>query len=707
MPFLHFQAGRQKSPKQYDSFATKKNQGGAGIDFVFGIKNGKSEIQSIHFDTSKFTPTQAKAWLKKHGFKSKVEPAKHEAFLMPKTRTLSEQQYYPYEKMLSLLNDELAEKFPSTNGYGGSCYTIMNSWDDKILVKSAWGEDDDPPNYFLIPYTFSPTGANDTDGTADTGEDDDTAGMPSVELGDPVEVQIKAIPKDGSEPLLLDESASLFIPLSEAGKRNAATDALHANSIVRHALSMMDGADMEESTVAHMHNMIRNVPIGAESKQFTEAVWSTAFQNNLPDSSFAVISSGGTKDKSGKTVPRSLRHLPYKDANGKIDLPHLRNALARLPQSSLSAAEKATAARKLNAAAKSAGVGDANQGESHVTESWDGLAGTTFTETVSQPLAGARFDKQNLVVYGTKILGEHSLNNRDYPEATQKKAVSIFEGAKAYLNHPYPEDMAKPRKVQDLIGEHRNVRYADGSTYSDLHLLDKPLVHEQVVPIVENKPHLAGNSVVIRGRQRKGDDGRMIIEEIVAARSIDLVAEPGTTKGIYESHSQETNQMEWKDITLESFKQHCPDLVKQLLVVTKEQEDEKTKVLATEAENKKLKEDLAARDAKIADLEIKEAKRQEDEAKEVRMKMVVKLLTESKIPDRVKFEDKDGKKALKAHYLNLVERCSTEDEMKALVADWEKTFAAAKPLSETKDFSMDTIPANSDAVGNLFHAFAH
>lgn len=62
------------------------------------------------------------------------------------------------------------------------------------------------------------------------------------------------------------------------------------------------------------------------------ATWSTAFVNTFPDSSFAWIEPGGKKDKEGRTVPRSYRHLPYKDNAGKIDLPHVRNALARMGQ---------------------------------------------------------------------------------------------------------------------------------------------------------------------------------------------------------------------------------------------------------------------------------------------------------------------------------------------------------------------------------------
>jgi hypothetical protein len=51
-----------------------KNQFGKGINTILGIrrKNGKkvSEVQSIRFDKSVFTPAQAKEWLKNHDFKA-------------------------------------------------------------------------------------------------------------------------------------------------------------------------------------------------------------------------------------------------------------------------------------------------------------------------------------------------------------------------------------------------------------------------------------------------------------------------------------------------------------------------------------------------------------------------------------------------------------------------------------------------------------
>jgi len=66
---------------------------------------------------------------------------------------------------------------------------------------------------------------------------------------------------------------------------------------------------------------------------FSKAVWSTATVNDLPDSAFMYIAAGGFKDGSDRTTPRSLRYFPVRDKNGKLDLPHLRNAIARIPQS--------------------------------------------------------------------------------------------------------------------------------------------------------------------------------------------------------------------------------------------------------------------------------------------------------------------------------------------------------------------------------------
>jgi hypothetical protein len=54
------------------------------------------------------------------------------------------------------------------------------------------------------------------------------------------------------------------------------------------------------------------------------AQWTRKYIQRLPDSAFAAIETLA----SGKAV----RHLPHHDAHGALDVPHLCNALARLPQ---------------------------------------------------------------------------------------------------------------------------------------------------------------------------------------------------------------------------------------------------------------------------------------------------------------------------------------------------------------------------------------
>jgi hypothetical protein len=88
-----------------------------------------------------------------------------------------------------------------------------------------------------------------------------------------------------------------------------------------------------------------------------ERVWTRRYINDLPDSSFALILPGGEKDETGRTKPRSLRMFPYKDAEGRVDLPHLRNANARLPQAKIPEEQRAKAQRVLVAVKKKLGIG--------------------------------------------------------------------------------------------------------------------------------------------------------------------------------------------------------------------------------------------------------------------------------------------------------------------------------------------------------------
>lgn len=67
-PYPNEHAARLKDPGQYDSLRRVNDEGGPGIDFIYGIKDGKSEIQAIRFRSSRYTAAEARQWLADHGF---------------------------------------------------------------------------------------------------------------------------------------------------------------------------------------------------------------------------------------------------------------------------------------------------------------------------------------------------------------------------------------------------------------------------------------------------------------------------------------------------------------------------------------------------------------------------------------------------------------------------------------------------------------
>ena len=71
MPYPNEHSARINNPDKYTRVRRSNDEFGKGIDVIYGItKDGKAEVQAIRFDKTKFTPDQAKDWLKKHDYKS-------------------------------------------------------------------------------------------------------------------------------------------------------------------------------------------------------------------------------------------------------------------------------------------------------------------------------------------------------------------------------------------------------------------------------------------------------------------------------------------------------------------------------------------------------------------------------------------------------------------------------------------------------------
>ena len=85
-----------------------------------------------------------------------------------------------------------------------------------------------------------------------------------------------------------------------------------------------------------------------EPRNVEERIWTSQYISSLPDSAFATVY---------KENDRLIRKFPHHQANGNIDLPHLRNANARLPQSEVPDGFKRQAMKYLTTHKKKLGIG--------------------------------------------------------------------------------------------------------------------------------------------------------------------------------------------------------------------------------------------------------------------------------------------------------------------------------------------------------------
>ena len=145
-----------------------------------------------------------------------------------------------------------------------------------------------------------------------------------------------------------------------------------------------------------------------------------------------------------------------------------------------------------------------------------------------------RVDRASGVVRGIKVLGLHSRNGREYLPEALARAVALYEGAKVNVNHPKGHPLA-PRDYQERIGVIRNVQHRSGDgLFADFHFNPKHYLAEQLSWDAQHAPENVGFSHNVQARtSRRGET--TLVEEIVQVHSVDLVADPATTRGLFES----------------------------------------------------------------------------------------------------------------------------------------------------------------------------
>lgn len=150
-----------------------------------------------------------------------------------------------------------------------------------------------------------------------------------------------------------------------------------------------------------------------------------------------------------------------------------------------------------------------------------------------------RIDRAAHRLRGVKILGFASTNGRTYELEAVRRALPLYEGARVNVNHP-PGAAPTPRDYHDRLGTLVEVRLDEAQgLFGDLFYNPKHPLVEQLLWDAEHAPHNVGLSHHVLARTaRRGDTVAVTVTEITAVVSVDLVADPATTRGLFEEQEK-------------------------------------------------------------------------------------------------------------------------------------------------------------------------
>ncbi len=164
----------------------------------------------------------------------------------------------------------------------------------------------------------------------------------------------------------------------------------------------------------------------------------------------------------------------------------------------------------------------------------------TLCEFADSRGVAVRVDRPAGILRGVKILGLESRNGRTYLPEALAQAAALYEGAKVNVNHPKGGPHA-PRDYQDRIGVIRNVAARADGLFADFHYNPKHALAEQLLWDAEHAPENVGFSHHVEARTARAGD-RVTVEAILRVQSVDLVADPATTRGLFEAEAASRDQ---------------------------------------------------------------------------------------------------------------------------------------------------------------------
>jgi hypothetical protein len=146
-------------------------------------------------------------------------------------------------------------------------------------------------------------------------------------------------------------------------------------------------------------------------------------------------------------------------------------------------------------------------------------------------------DREAGVIRGVKVLGRESRNGREYSDRALHEAAQLYEGIGVNLNHPDRKETNRERPVEAGFGWLAAARVEADGVYADLHYLRSHAQAAVLIEAAERNPKRFGLSHNAEGKVARRD-GKTIVESIEKVRSVDVVQNPATNSGLFESEER-------------------------------------------------------------------------------------------------------------------------------------------------------------------------
>ena len=416
--------------------------------------------------------------------------------------------------------------------------------------------------------------------------------------------------------------------LQEVGKRNAVLDATRIKKIVELCQELLSSEEPEEEKTKEALKEANKVLIWLKEQELMKTEDGIKF----PKAAFAYTPSDNVSE---------WKLRLWEDPQKKITRKQLGAAAAALSPGGfrgqkvqIPSADLPTVKRKIRTAYRSLDVPDEEMPR------WVKEVETRERILNYVPLTEAKFDKGTAKVIVIKA-GFNATGDRYYPAEVLKRDFGIFEGMKMYADHPTDEeDKARPeRSIKDWVATLTEVTCDENGTVTgDAEIIESWLM--QKLASLRDKEMLSemGISINAVGSASKGTiDGKetLVIEKLVAARSVDFVTEPGAGGVVTFYESDRSHDIDL--VELSALKERRPDLVK---AVEANVRAEITKEVKKAMENEEL---IKEKDDQIVTLtkerdELKEAaeKAEKDKAKAEAQATIKEAVDKAELPNAAK-----------------------------------------------------------------------